>query len=151
MKMEDHAVRTLRLDANSAYLGIPARVLMENAGREVARECERFRSVAVFCGNGNNGGDGLVCARHLASAGRRVRVYVLEGGKTPDTEANLAVLERLDSVELGRIHDSSDCAGLASELSDFECVVDALLGVGVSGSLREPVAGIVSVLNGLSW
>jgi len=60
--------------------GLPALLLMENAGRSVAAEAlrmlEKKQRVAVICGTGNNGGDGLVAARHLLNAGKQVRVFM---------------------------------------------------------------------------
>ena len=65
--------------------GIPGVVLMENAGRgafEVIREeFQPLRRVSIFCGKGNNGGDGFVIARHLMNAGVRPDVYLLASKK----------------------------------------------------------------------
>ncbi|MCL0067538.1 bifunctional ADP-dependent NAD(P)H-hydrate dehydratase/NAD(P)H-hydrate epimerase, partial [Peptococcaceae bacterium] len=64
--------------------GIPGVVLMENAGRKVAEivctelgECVCGKAIAVFVGKGNNGGDGLVAARHLLNRGADVRIFLL--------------------------------------------------------------------------
>src|SRR5467141_4390582 len=64
--------------------GVPGLQLMETAGTRVAAACDRFvgtaatrpAKVAVLCGKGNNGGDGLVAARHLQSLGAQVKVYL---------------------------------------------------------------------------
>src|SRR5947208_11032693 len=64
-------------------IGIPSAVLMENAGGEVVRALEdavgdpASLSVLVLCGTGNNGGDGMVVARHLAARGAAVRAILL--------------------------------------------------------------------------
>ena len=62
-------------DINSAYLGIDTLQLVENAGSALAREIAKrnFKKIAFFCGTGNNGGDGLVAARHLAGTGRKLK------------------------------------------------------------------------------
>src|SRR5690606_11730004 len=91
-------------------VGIPARVLMENAGRQAAGAVDAAfdglsaMRVAVLCGRGNNGGDGFVAARSLAEHGVDVRVYLvgLADDVRGDARANLDVLRRLgvDVVEI---------------------------------------------------
>jgi len=76
---EEAQKRTRQLDMNAAYLGVSRLVLMENAGREVARAAGRYSRIAVFAGRGNNGGDGFVAARHLSSQGKKVTVYAVSG------------------------------------------------------------------------
>ena len=126
--------------------GVPGRVLMETAGRAAVREIEaRFavadRDVAVLVGTGNNGGDGLVVARVLAARGARVRALVLPGDGTPDRAANLGLLDRLaeagPGVEVVRFDDVRQAANAPADL-----VVDALLGIGVTGALREPARSL---------
>ena len=144
--------------ASSAY-GIQPLVLMENAGREVAEAVQEVLRdlrggpgpVAVFASTGNNGGDGLVAARHLANAG--YPVVVLFVGRsldtlTPETAANLKILKRMglpvDEIRhpLGA-HEAADrCGGVAA-------VVDALLGTGfsaISGGLREPIISAIDTI-----
>ena len=78
--------------------GIPAARLMENAGKAVAGEVRRIiqdkKNVLAFCGYGNNGGDGLVAARHLAKQGYDVKVFFVGPARsfTPATNANLEKL-----------------------------------------------------------
>ena len=133
------------LDINSAFLGIEPLLLMENAGRKISDNALDFNALAVFCGKGNNGGDGFVAARHLSSLGKTVRVYVLDSKRPIEAEKNLEILECLDSIELIFIKDSSDCLDI--DLSGFDCVIDALLGIGAVGSLREPISSLVDVMN----
>ena len=126
--------------------GVPGRLLMETAGREAARAiAERFpvdgARVTVLVGTGNNGGDGLVVARVLAGLGAHVRAVVLPEDGTPDRNANLALLDRLatadDRVEVVHFEGLGDVADAPADL-----VVDALLGIGVRGDLREPAAAL---------
>ncbi|OQX21679.1 MAG: hypothetical protein BWK75_02645, partial [Candidatus Altiarchaeales archaeon A3] len=56
---------TKRTDLNAKFFGIETLILMENAGRCIAEECKNFNKILIFCGTGNNGGDGLCAARHL--------------------------------------------------------------------------------------
>ncbi|OZC02522.1 NAD(P)H-hydrate dehydratase [Rubricoccus marinus] len=130
---------------------VPGRVLMETAGRACADEAERLLAsgdapeATVLAGKGNNGGDGLVIARVLHARGWSVRVVTLASrdDSSDDTAANLALLERLaaDSDRLTLLAPDADL-GRASGV-----IVDALLGIGVSGDLREPVATLAAWAN----
>ncbi len=135
------------IDMNSAYLGIEPLVLMENAGREIARNSEKFNSIAVFSGLGNNGGDGLVAARHLSSIGKRVRVYTLTGERSKECQKNFDIIRRLNSVEIETIRDSRDCEKIKKDLDKFDLIIDSLIGVGVKGELREPIKSLVDTIN----
>jgi NAD(P)H-hydrate epimerase len=144
---------------------IPSAVLMENAGRgaaecmlalwsevESARNAARAlspsRSVAIFCGPGNNGGDGGVVARHLANEGVHVDVFVTESA---DTLRGDALLQRriLERMRLP-LHDVSSHAAIARAeiaLAGAEVLVDALLGTGFHGDVRPKIARVIEWLN----
>ncbi len=127
------------LDLNAAWVGVPGEELMENAGRAVAGECRGYKKIAVFCGRGNNGGDGLVAARYLIDSGADVTVYYLEGGRT---ELNSNNLEKIPNNLKKSINNSKDFS-----LDGFEVIVDALVGVGLKGEAREPLKGIIEKIN----
>src|SRR3989454_9632546 len=100
------------LDRNAQYFGLSILELMENAGKAVA-DVARFefgapgKNVLVLCGTGNNGGDGLVAARHLA---KEARVTVLLA-RSPDqfvTQEAATNFERLRDVEILGGLDKSD-------------------------------------------
>jgi NAD(P)H-hydrate epimerase len=121
--------------------GIPSLELMERAGEGLARvvaEHVPAGRIAIVCGKGNNGGDGLVAARLLRQAGRDVDVLCLWEARWLSEDAR-AMLERLpgpapvayDAALLGKAH------GL----------VDALLGTGSAGAPKDPVAGAIEDLS----
>ncbi len=130
------------IEERSEKAGVSIDTLMENAGLAVA---ERIRDhvaqvdgtqVLVLAGPGNNGGDGLVVARHLHDWGARVTVYIY-----PDNErahAELATLEGRD-VELLTAAADEDLAALKDALDSALVVVDALLGTGRS----RPIEGVL--------
>ncbi|PKP54387.1 MAG: bifunctional ADP-dependent NAD(P)H-hydrate dehydratase/NAD(P)H-hydrate epimerase [Candidatus Altiarchaeales archaeon HGW-Altiarchaeales-3] len=139
-------------DINSAYLGIDTLQLMENAGSALAREINNrnFKKIAFFCGAGNNGGDGLVAARHLSGPGKEVRIYMLRGDLTREAGHNFNIIKNCNfSINLRFIRDSTECEKIKDELKNenFDCVVDALIGVGIYGELREPIKSLVEVIN----
>jgi NAD(P)H-hydrate epimerase len=140
------------LDINTEYIGISRELLMENAGKEIALEVEEknFHSIAIFCGTGNNGGDGFVAARHLASLEKKVKVFSLRGKRTKEAGRNFDILKNLPSIEIFEIRDSSDVEKIKEEkeLEKFDVIIDALIGVGIKGKeLREPIKSLVDLMN----
>jgi NAD(P)H-hydrate epimerase len=144
-------------DVRAQRLGTPALALMEQAGAAVAaaaramlRTFERPAGapLLVLAGSGNNGGDALVAARHLASAGLRCVVVLVGSAEQPasdEARRNWRRLEGLASVE--RIHGATahDVALLTSGIQRVGLVIDGLLGTGVRGALREPVSSAVEL------
>ena len=122
------------LDRASRERGIAADRLMEAAGREVADAALRLlggaygRRAVVVCGKGNNGGDGLVAARHLDRAGVRTTVMLLEEGLGEPARANL---QRLEVTTVRRRPFSP--AAIDRELERADFAVDAIFGTGFRG------------------
>lgn len=143
------------VDLNAEFLGVPRLLLMENAGRSVADAVSKRvkvdgKRVVVFCGLGDNGGDGFVAARHLASFGAKVTVILVggeEGIRTEEARRNWNAVKAMFTVEKRVIRDSKDFEGLEEELGNVEVVVDALLGTGVRGEVREPLASAIELIN----
>ena len=132
-----------RADNGAQELGIPGGVLMERAGAEMARiALERFAPARalVVSGGGNNGGDGFVIARELHRSGVDVTVMATKSEYEGDPATNLRALRNLDvrTVEEDE---------LGAELDRADLVVDALLGTGFSGEVREREAGIIDAVN----
>ncbi|GAX61804.1 carbohydrate kinase [Candidatus Scalindua japonica] len=134
---------------------IPGIILMENAGRNVAEEVLKMLSgidkarVAIFCGKGNNGGDGFVIARHLYNKGVNVSVFltteisrVLSEG---DASTNLKILLNMNFKirELKEEHIEE----VVKTLHDYNIIVDAIFGTGLSGEVREPVRTLIEKIN----
>jgi NAD(P)H-hydrate epimerase len=127
-------------------LGIPGGYLMERAGIGVTAEIfARFdpESAVVYCGKGNNGGDGFVVARELANEGVDVAVFAVAGrdGYKDDALLNLEVLERL-GVEVRDGLPAVDDPALFPDL-----VVDAVFGTGFSGVAEGPAAAAIKLIN----
>lgn len=126
--------------------GIPSLTLMENAGKHVSEVAiEELGGlskgrVLVFCGTGNNGGDGFVAARYLAKQGIGVGVYIIgdKSGIKGDPAVNLNILE-----EMGIKAEEID----SPVKIDTDLVIDAIFGIGLKGEVREPIKSIISGLN----
>lgn len=139
-------------------VGVPGVVLMENAGRSCAeRAREELRGVAeprvcVFCGTGNNGGDGYVIARHLRNVGVKVAVAVC-GDRAKirgDARTNLDILERLGcAAEVLRPDGPDPAAAVRALAGGANLVVDALFGTGLQGPLRAEYRTLVEAINAL--
>ncbi|MCM8769014.1 MAG: NAD(P)H-hydrate epimerase [Candidatus Omnitrophica bacterium] len=141
-----------REQAATEVFGIPLLVLMENAGREAARVVnywlrrEKKKRVGIVCGRGNNGGDGLVAARYLINSGYQVKV-ALAGGENVLTElsfTNYKILSKMKS-EVSFLDDATELR----EMRDFDAVVDALLGIGLRGPLKDREEKIIEEINRL--
>lgn len=133
--------------------GLPTLLLMEHAGRAVAQvtwKLLRERGggrVAVVCGKGNNGGDGLCAARHLANAGLAVRVYLLARDQDVEGDAatNLRAL-RAAGVEVDNVVGAVDTA-LRAVGAGADVVVDAIFGTGFRGSPMGLAARAIEAIN----
>ena len=147
-----------RIAMHGVYAMAPA-VLMENAGHAVAERAGAWldgwdgKDVVLFCGKGNNGGDGFVIARHILAAGARVYVYVLgkEEDYSDEARQHLHTLQQLADEEtcllLSAPQSDADWQLLQKRLLASSVVIDAMLGTGFHGSLRQPLASIVAEVN----
>lgn len=143
-------------DARAQRLGTPGEWLMEQAGTATAAVARALmisgeRSlesrVLILCGPGNNGGDGLVAARRLAEHGIGSEVVLLASG-SPSTHAAALNWERLEGIDLVRRVTTVRASDVALYLNGIEragIIIDALLGTGVAGPLREPIRTAVDV------
>lgn len=134
------------VDANAEALGVPRKQLMESSGNAVARVVREYAdagdSVTLVCGRGNNGGDAFVTARFLTE--QEVTVGLLGRRETIATEIARENWDALAAAEIDadEVTDSADFA-----LGDPDVVVDAMLGTGVTGALREPEATAAREIN----
>ena len=147
--MEDRvtAARMKELERAADEAGLSYRQMMENAGYQafeaIERRCPQPKSVAVFAGKGNNGGDGFVVARLLREDGASVRVILCEGA--PVTEDASFEYERLEDVEIWPLNELG--ASQESELLACDVVVDALYGTGFHGALRPSGLRAADMMN----
>lgn len=138
--------------------GIPSLTLMENAGivsASIAKEIlstmsspRKRGSIAVFCGKGNNGGDGLVISRKLTEDGFEVTTYLLSEESTlkKDPAINLKALEKL-GAKIITLNSEKDFPS-KKDLKNCGLIVDAVFGTGFKGSPRGLVGAIIRRING---
>uniref|UniRef100_G1PDY7 NAD(P)H-hydrate epimerase n=2 Tax=Myotis lucifugus TaxID=59463 RepID=G1PDY7_MYOLU len=102
-------------------------------------------TVLVICGPGNNGGDGLVCARHLKLFGYQPTIYY---PKRPNKPLFTALVTQCQKMDIPFLEEMPPEPQLIDEL--YELVVDAIFGFSFKGDVREPFRNILSVLSGLT-
>jgi len=137
-------------DRNAEWLGVPRLVLMENAGAAVARtavsEFPAAARILVVAGTGDNGGDGMVAARHLHGAGREVRAIVLGEPREELARMNFEALRRT-RVKMAVAATPEELLALQSWFAWAQLIVDAVLGTGIRGKLREPHSTAIDLMN----
>ena len=134
-------------------IGIPSLVLMENAGVAVVGEIEREfgdlsdKRCIILVGKGNNGGDGLVIARHLLNRNAKVKVFLLaeEDQLSEDCRFNLRIFKKLQ----GEIHvvTKANLSKLKINLALTDLVIDALVGTGFGGEIQGLLLEVVRLVN----
>jgi NAD(P)H-hydrate epimerase len=140
------------VDAAAIRAGLPGAAMMETAGRAVA-EAIAVRwpegPVVVFAGGGNNGGDGLVAARWLHAAGRRVELALFfdPAGSKGDAATQWRLVEPL-GLPVARIADPDAARRAVAAARGAACAVDAHHGTGHEGDVREPIRSAIEALEG---
>jgi NAD(P)H-hydrate epimerase len=139
--------------------GVPGLQLMETAGTRVADACDKFvgsaatrpARIAVLCGKGNNGGDGLVAARHLQSLGAQVQVYLFsqQSDLRGDAATNLQRWTAAGNPVMS-IADEFAWQTACAEISNANVILDAIFGTGFRGAVTGVIAKAISDVNGHS-
>jgi len=136
-------------------LGISTLVLMENAGRAVAEEAEfcgntrfnRMNRCAIFCGKGNNGGDGLVAARHLLLRGIKPDIFLAAdvGEVKNEARINLDIILKLKQ-KIFEVR-QNNLRLVRAKAMRYHLIVDALLGIGLSGEVSGVFRDLIGIIN----
>lgn len=147
--MEITVDQMYNIETKGHDMGFLKKFMMENAGAAAVRRLiEKFgnvdsKNILIFVGLGNNGGDGLVMARHLAGHAANVTVLLLGTSdkiKTEESNWNWSILEKMPSVQL-----------VSGNSFDFnfkpDIIVDGILGTGITGEIREPYASAINYIN----
>jgi len=133
---------------------IPSLVLMENAGlrlfatiKDLLEDLDHAR-IVILAGQGNNGGDGLVLARHLINHGAQVDIFLLgdQDNLTQDAAVNYAILERMQA-DIFKLNQEEHLTRLVTGLLGADLIVDAIYGIGFRGSLNDFETRVVKLVN----
>jgi len=149
VSMEITVEQMYNIENKGHDMGFLKKFMMENAGAAAVRRLiEKFgnvesKNILIFVGLGNNGGDGLVMARHLAGHTANVTVLLLgtpDKIKTEESSWNWSILEKMPSVKL-----------ISGNTFDFnfkpDIVIDGILGTGITGEIREPYTSAINYIN----
>jgi NAD(P)H-hydrate epimerase len=139
-------------------MGIPGTTLMENAGRSASviamlmlgGQANPF--VSVFCGAGNNGGDGFVIARHLVNSGIEVQIILCAGREKiqGDARINFVTCQKMGISVIDLDMDEHQIHKQVCDLcQQTTLIVDAIFGTGFKGELSSPLAALISCINSL--
>jgi NAD(P)H-hydrate epimerase len=147
--MEITVDQMYKIENKGHDMGFLKKFMMENAGAAATRRLiEKFgnvesKNILIFVGLGNNGGDGLVMARHLTGYNAKVTVVLLGTAdkiKTDESNWNWSILQKMPSVKL-----------LSGESFDIDfnpdVIIDGILGTGITGDIREPYASAINFIN----
>ena len=147
--MEITVDQMYKIENKGHDMGFLKKFMMENAGAAAVRrlvdkiENIESKNILIFVGLGNNGGDGLVMARHLAGYAANVTVLLLGSPdkiKTEESNWNWSILEKMPSVKL-----------VSGNSFDFDfkpdVIIDGILGTGITGEIREPYASAINYIN----
>ena len=147
--MEISVDQMYQIENKGHDMGFLKKFMMENAGAAAVRRLIEkagsvdSKNIVIFVGLGNNGGDGLVMARHLSGHSANVTVMLLgtpDKIKTEESNWNWSILEKMPSVKL-----------ISGDSINFDFVpdilVDAILGTGITGEIREPYASAINYIN----
>jgi len=141
-----------KLEEYAIDIGIPSRVLMENAGESVASTIisliKRAKRAVLVIGKGNNGGDGLVTARYLFKNGIKIDVFLVSqnSGLSSDCKANLDILEKM-GISCPVLKDKNDLETLKDAIIKCDVLVDAIYGTGFKGKIDSITSDIIDVIN----
>ena len=166
MKIVDSDTMRLLDETAIKRYGIPGLVLMENAGRGVAKIIERHfggltgggkplpyegKRVSIFAGKGNNGGDGFVVARHLLNKGFNVCVYLLTRPQDVkgDAKVNMAIWEKMGG-EVIEILSMRGIEKYKSNIKHSNFIVDAIFGTGLSADVKGIQKDVIGFMNSLN-
>ena len=128
-------------------MGFHKILMMENAGNIAVRRLLQHtndissKSVLVIAGMGNNGGDGLVMARHLAGYGAQTTVLFMNEPsniKTTECKQNYDIISKMPSITISNQMDTS---------KKYDIIIDAMLGTGITGDIREPYKTAIQYIN----
>lgn len=137
----------------TSEFGIPSLILMENAGIKAAGIIQELfpdlggKDICIFCGSGNNGGDGLVVARHLFNQGLNVKIFLLspKARLKEDARINFEIASKL-GIPLLELKESG-LKEAEDEILTCELIIDAILGTGVKGPVTGFYAEVIELLN----
>ena len=145
------------LEDMAEEIGISKLVLMENAGLQLANTIQKqysknkSKNILIVCGSGNNGGDGLVCARHLIQFADEITICLLNINgklKTNEVKKNWNLIRGIKKIKKMEIFQNKNFTKeFENEINKSDIIIDALFGTGLHGKLNNQVAFVMNQIN----
>ncbi len=145
------------LEDMAEEIGISKLVLMENAGLQLANIIQKqysknkSKNILIVCGSGNNGGDGLVCARHLIQFADEITICLLNINgklKTNEIKKNWNLIRGIKKIKKMEIFQNKNFTKeFENEINKSDIIIDALFGTGLHGKLNNQVAFVMNQIN----
>lgn len=145
------------LEDMAEEIGISKLVLMENAGLQLANIIQKqysknkSKNILIVCGSGNNGGDGLVCARHLIQFADEITICLLNINgklKTNEVKKNWNLIRGIKKIKKMEIFQNKNFTKeFENEINKSDIIIDALFGTGLHGKLNNQVAFVMNQIN----
>ena len=145
------------LEDMAEEIGISKLVLMENAGIQLANIIQKqysknkSKNILIVCGSGNNGGDGLVCARHLIQFADEITICLLNINgklKTNEIKKNWNLIRGIKKIKKMEIFQNKNfIKEFENEINKSDIIIDALFGTGLHGKLNNQVAFVMNQIN----
>ena len=145
------------LEDMAEEIGISKLVLMENAGLQLANVIQKqysknkSKNILIVCGSGNNGGDGLVCARHLIQFADEITICLLNINgklKTNEIKKNWNLIRGIKKIKKMEIFQNKNFTKeFENEINKSDIIIDALFGTGLHGKLNNQVAFVMNQIN----
>ena len=145
------------LEDMAEEIGISKLVLMENAGLQLANIIQKqysknkSKNILIVCGSGNNGGDGLVCARHLIQFADEITICLLNINgklKTNEIKKNWNLIRGIKKIKKMEIFQNKNFTKeFENEINKSDIIIDALFGTGLHGKLNNQVAFVINQIN----
>ena len=137
--------------------GISKLILMENAGLQLANVIQKryseykSKNILIVCGSGNNGGDGLVCARYLIQFSDQITICLINVRgrlKTNEIKKNWDLINDIKKIKKIKIFQNNDfLQEFENEINKSDIIVDALFGTGLHGKLDDQIAFVMNQIN----
>lgn len=137
IQLEKRAIEEFKIDSI---------LLMENAGMAIYKEIKNYNSYTIICGSGNNGGDGLVLARHLILNYKAVNIFIIDDCKTPDSKKNLEILRNL-SNNIFFIKGQEDLENFKKSIVQSDITVDGIFGIGLDRDIKGINKEVINIIN----
>jgi len=141
------------IDKNAVAYGMPIKLMMENAGREICNQVlkkikkDKIKKILVIAGKGNNGGGVIAASRHLAINGIFLKLVVIgtKNSLSTPSKLHLSLVRKNPKIQI--IFSYKNLQKILLEIKNSELILDGIFGIGIDKNIIEPHYSIISAIN----